>query len=342
MANWMIDASKLDDEQLEVLDLSPDIPKIVKGCAGSGKTVLAVHKADRIRKKEQGTFYILVYTRALRTFIDDGIIELGIPDTRVLYEWQWRRQGAPEADYLLIDESQDFSAADIALFNKKAKKAVIFFGDTAQQVYPNKIIYENNQRDLTVTIEQIKAITGFDIIQLPNNHRLPESVAKLAQCLLPKHEDIVSNCKKKGGDKPVLKKFNSPSEELDWIINMINNENLKDVGILLPENVQVKLVYEYLEKKRLRAGVRYSENHRVHESLNFTGDTPNIMPYHSSKGLQFETVFLPFCEDTIENYFWQNPFYVAITRTMKSLFFTHSETLSPFFLKFPKDLYQSI
>ena len=227
-------------------------------------------------------------------------------------------------------------------FNKKAKKAVIFFGDTAQQVYPNKIIYENNQRDLTVTIEQIKAITGFDIIQLPNNHRLPESVAKLAQCLLPKHEDIVSNCKKKGGDKPVLKKFNSPSEELDWIINMINNENLKDVGILLPENVQVKLVYEYLEKKRLRAGVRYSENHRVHESLNFTGDTPNIMPYHSSKGLQFETVFLPFCEDTIENYFWQNPFYVAITRTMKSLFFTHSETLSPFFLKFPKDLYQSI
>ena len=69
MANWMIDASRLDDQQLEVLELPSNEQKIIKGCAGSGKTVLAVHKADRIRKKQQGSFYILVYTRALRAFI---------------------------------------------------------------------------------------------------------------------------------------------------------------------------------------------------------------------------------------------------------------------------------
>ena len=137
----MIDASRLDDEQIEVLDLPSDEAKIIKGCAGSGKTVLAVHKADRIRKKEEGSFYIIIYTKALRAFIQDGIDELWIPDTRVLYEYQWRAQGSPNADYLLIDESQDFSEDDIAFFKSKANVAIIFFGDTAQQVYDTKIDY---------------------------------------------------------------------------------------------------------------------------------------------------------------------------------------------------------
>ncbi len=54
------------------------------------------------------------------------------------------------------------------------------------------------------------------------------------------------------------------------------------------------------------------------------------MPYHSSKGLQFKTVFLPFCEDSIADTFWKKAFYVALTRTSENLIITYSNNLTPF------------
>ena len=344
MSSWMIDASKLDDDQVDVLELPSSEAKIIKGCAGSGKTLLAVHKADRIRKKEQGTFYIIVYTKALRAFIQDGIDSLGIPNTNVLYEWQWREAGNPDADFLLVDESQDFAADDIELFKRKAKIAVIFFGDSAQQVYNNKLNYEgSSSAKKTVTVEQIKMLTGLDVITLSFNHRLPESIAKVAQYLLRTGEDIVSRCTKKGGDKPIVKRLASPEDELNWIIDIINNEKLKDVGILLPLNSQVKYVFDFFQSKGMRAGVRYKQNKKVYESLDFKGNIPNIMPYHSSKGLQFETVFLPFCTDYVSGAFWRNPFYVALTRAVKTLNVSYTNTLSPFFNEIKdKTLYQNL
>jgi superfamily I DNA/RNA helicase len=344
MSNWMIDAAKLDDEQLEILELDPNDAKIVKGCAGSGKTVLAVHKADRVRKKALGSYYILVYTRALRAFIQDGINELGIPDANVMYEWDWRiRRNSPSADYLFIDESQDFSEQDIRFFVSKANKAVVFFGDSAQQVYADgKINYVDQTRENTVNIEAIQKITGLAAIKLKFNHRLPESVAKVAQCILASGEDIVSNCMKKGGDKPVLKKFTSSTAELDWIINKINNEQLTEVGILLSENTQVKFVHDYFQSKGMKAGVRFSQDGKVIEALDFKGNISNIMPYHSSKGLQFDTVFLPFCEENIQGGFWRNAFYVALSRTCKTLVITHTNGLSPFFSEISSSLYQKL
>ena len=125
-------------------------------------------------------------------------------------------------------------------------------------------------------------------------------------------------------------------------MNKIENENLKDVGILLPENPQVLAVFNYLQTKGQMAGVRYSENQRVHEALDFSGNIPNIMPYHSSKGLQFETVFMPFCGSNITGIFWRNPFYVALTRTVKTLIITYTGLPSSFFHEIDRTLYQII
>lgn len=88
--------------------------------------------------------------------------------------------------------------------------------------------------------------------------------------------------------------------------------------------------------------MRYSENGHVNEALDFSGDISNIMPYHSSKGLQFETVFLPFCGSYINGTFWRNPFYVALTRTVKTLIITYTGAPSPFFNEIDRSLYQII
>jgi superfamily I DNA/RNA helicase len=225
MADWEINVP-LDIPQENVLRSNES--KVVIGSAGSGKTLLAVHKAKNIQASQKGTFYVIVLTRALRAFISSGVRKLEIPNTKVLYAWEWKeRYNCPSADYIMIDEAQDFGEEDINRFKEKANKMVLFFGDTAQQVYES-----TTNGDLCVSMEEIKAITELAEIALSGNHRLYPSIAKVAQ-YLNHDEDIVSNCKKSGGNKPVVKQFGSQSEELDWIVEQIKNRQLKDVGILV-------------------------------------------------------------------------------------------------------------
>ncbi len=48
--DWMIKESELDDDQIKVLMETLDKSCIVAGCAGSGKSVLALIKAQRVQK----------------------------------------------------------------------------------------------------------------------------------------------------------------------------------------------------------------------------------------------------------------------------------------------------
>ncbi len=331
MADWQINVP-LDIPQENVLRLNES--KVITGSAGSGKTLLAVHKAKNLQASKKGTFYFIVLTKALRRFISSGVQALNIPDTKVLYAWEWKKYDCPSADYIMIDEAQDFGEEDINLFKDKAKKVVMFFGDTAQQVYEN-----TTKGDPCVSMDDIKSITALDEITLLRNHRLYPAIAKVAQYLNP-DEDIVSKCTKSGGSKPIVKQFDSQSEELDWIVEQIKDRQLKDVGILLPRNMAeeegnidgVFETFNYLKDKGLSLGVKYTKNKSAVENLDFKSDTVNIMTYHSAKGLQFKTVFLPFCESDIDDYFWQKAFYVALTRTSENLIITYTNEITPFLL----------
>lgn len=73
--------------------------------------------------------------------------------------------------------------------------------------------------------------------------------------------------------------------------------------------------------------------------LDFNSDNPKLMTYHSSKGLQFEHVFLPEC--TVEGEEDRNPLYVAITRSYGALYIMHSGNLSSLFDAVPKDVYDT-
>ena len=47
--DWMIKESELDDDQIKVLTATLDKSCVISGCAGSGKSVLALIKAQRIQ-----------------------------------------------------------------------------------------------------------------------------------------------------------------------------------------------------------------------------------------------------------------------------------------------------
>lgn len=70
--DWMIIESELDEDQIKVLNAVNDKSCIVSGCAGSGKSVLALIKAQRIQREKGNNYQIIVYTKALCNYMNAG------------------------------------------------------------------------------------------------------------------------------------------------------------------------------------------------------------------------------------------------------------------------------
>lgn len=70
--DWMVKVSELDDLQREIFYADLDKSGIVSGCAGSGKSVLALLKAQRIQQEKGTNCQVIVYTKALNHFMEKG------------------------------------------------------------------------------------------------------------------------------------------------------------------------------------------------------------------------------------------------------------------------------
>jgi superfamily I DNA/RNA helicase len=338
--DFYVKEEELDDFQVKIINMHTKSSFIVKGCAGSGKSILALWKAKQIQESGS-SFLFVIFTKALKQYMKDGISQIGLSANNVENYNQcfyWKKNGDSwekgdwkkgEYDYLIVDEAQDFSKEDILLFKSKATKALLLYGDSAQQLYKFKL-------DKTViSMNEMAHITNFSTEQLVFNHRLPKKIARLAEYINNESDDLENRCKKEGNELPKILKYTSLNAELDAISEIIKNRNFEDIGILLQNNASVKNVADYFTSRGLNVEAKVNDN----VELNFNSSNPKIMTYHSSKGLQFEAVFLPEC--TVSGQDDRNPLYVAITRTYQSLYVMYSGRLSSFFDAIPTNLYET-
>lgn len=146
--SFYVKDSELDDYQVKVINKRTDNSYIVKGCAGSGKSILALWKAKQIQEQGKGSYLYVVYTKALKRYMSDGIKQIGLRESNVAnfdacFMWgrgddgiltrgSWKKGSY---DYIIVDEAQDFSEEDILLLKSKTQKALLIYGDTAQQLY---------------------------------------------------------------------------------------------------------------------------------------------------------------------------------------------------------------
>ncbi len=272
----------------------------------------------------------IVFTKALMQYMADGIKEVGISQRNVDYHWHWvNRAGCPSADYIIVDEAQDFSKEDIELFRSKARKALLLYGDSAQQ------LYTFIQDKKTVSMEDIQYFTKFPVEQLVFNHRLPKKIARVAQYINSENDELEERCTEEGTEKPKILEYPTIEKQYDAIIELIQNKHMEDVGILFRHNDAVEEAYNYFKEHGMNVEAKYGQ----FMDLDFTSDNPKLMTYHSAKGLQFENVFIPEC--TVEDDDNRNPLYVAVTRTYRSLYIMHSGNLSSLFDDVPEDLYDT-
>ncbi|MDY5859326.1 MAG: 3'-5' exonuclease [Porphyromonas sp.] len=318
--DWMIKESELDDDQLHVLMETLDKSCVVSGCAGSGKSVLALIKAQRVQKERGDDYKVIVFTKALCRYMNSGRRELGLKN-EFYYHWDWvNRKGCPSAEYIIVDEIQDFSEVEIDQFIQATGKNFFFFGDTAQSIYEGL--------KTTVAVDEIRDIvpigTKVKNWELYRNYRLPLPVARVVQAVgidLPPF--IESVYKSRETAMPVFLKCPTLGEQIATIHRIISQRGLTDVAILLPTNKDVLRIYQNLEE----LGGNYELKCNAQDDLNFTSSNPKIMTYHSAKGLQFEAVFLPCIENFSGEEKDRKALYVAMTRTYRNLYVLYTGRL---------------
>lgn len=341
--DWMIKESELDEDQIQVLMATLDKSCIVSGCAGSGKSILALIKAQRIEREKGKNYKIIVYTKALCNYMNEGRKMLGLTNSFV-YHWEWKnRQYCRGADYIIVDEIQDFTEQEVKEFINAAGKHFFFFGDTAQS------LYEGMKR--TVKVEGINRLLPNDSLaksfELYRNYRLPIDVARFAQYVgVDLSPFIESTYKSDENEKPRILRYGDFGDQVEAISRIIKAKGFKDVAILLPTNDKVKEVGNTLSRLGQNVELKYKEdrdgNSTNVETLDFSTENPKVMTYHSAKGLQFEAVFLPCLEDFHDDGDGRRKaLYVAITRTYRYLYVMYSGNLPGVLSRIPQNLYKT-
>ena len=340
--DWMIVESELDDDQLKVLMATNDKSCIVSGCAGSGKSVLALIKAQRIQKEKGDNYQIIVFTKSLCNYMNAGRETLGLHND-FYYHWQWKnRMGCPNSDYIIVDEIQDFTSDEIQDFINSTDKNFFFFGDAAQSIYPDKM-----------PIQAINRLFSYDRepknFTLYRNYRLPIPVARIAH-YVGLDIDIFDEKTYKSKETAVPKflKYPSLKGQVNAISEIIEQNNLIDVGILLPRNEDVRAICSLLNENEINYEVKFNDKLDWHNSVNnldFNTTNPKVMTYHSAKGLQFEAVFLPnirpLSDSEEERIPEQKALYVAMTRTYRYLYIMYTGDLPEPLSKVPSNLYST-
>lgn len=319
-----VDENSMDDDQLDLIEYTNDKSMLVAGCAGSGKSVIAMHKAEQLYAEGEDVI-LIAYTKSL-----NGFMRVGKPDAsfRFYYYHQWKKLNMPKADYIIVDEIQDFTREEIQEFIAATKKCFLFFGDTAQSIY-------RQYGKQTMTIAQISEMTGLNTLQLFNNYRLPRPVAKITQNYVgvdvPEYKEKVYQ--NKGSELPRFVHTETLEEEFRSIVQIAAQHPNKSIGILYHSNESVLQMSKQMIERGFQCEFKYNdtdgEKHNV-SNLNFNTLIPKILTYHSAKGLQFDIVILPQYNGAfdVES---KKALYVAMTRTMHKLYVLYStpELLSP-------------
>lgn len=323
MPRWMIPVNKLDSEQRQFIDV--EVKKQgniwINGYPGSGKSVLLIHSvSDQLHGTSNVSICIVLFTHSLIQLFNTGIKELGLDRSKIsVMTYQQFKKDDKKYDYIYCDEVQDLPKSVLQKMKSQSKK-LILAGDSNQSIYD----CDPSSKEPVAKTTEIVSTTSAGIWELNTIHRLTKSLIELVAKLLPSMENILSsrtNLTKK--DTSVrLVRASSEKEEVEYIASMAKEAISADesVAIILPTHIDIiRFVnifinskglqqWQVIEDKYGKPNFAQFNMHLKRLKVNFEyigngyGDLYNsgqignaiLMTYHSSKGLDFDNVFLPF------------------------------------------------
>jgi superfamily I DNA/RNA helicase len=351
--NWLPPENELDVQQREFLNsLFTNQDNLwIQGFPGSGKTVLLLYAAKRIKDSNSGAKILFIeFTHALIKMLEAAIDQLPYDDIHVVtyYDFVKNNHGEKVYDYVLCDEVQDVPGIVLERM-KECSRRVIIAGDVNQSIYETDPQWNKK----TCTPQEIQSLLQPRATSLNIIHRLTPRIIKAINSFLPEMNILA-------GRHPMIKKnvqirlwkAENQFREAKYILDQANDAiNVGDsVGILLKYHVQIvkfanmvlsnygKVQWE--EKKDDYGDIDFNalNNHLRDNGIpmqyiaNGYGsflENPHLITlttYHSSKGLDFDSVFMPFCNEPTkpETFMTKTLFMVAMTRSRQNLYLSYT------------------
>ena len=339
----MVPERLLGESQLEVLRRCSNAGgghHWIRGFAGSGKTVLLVHLIDRIlAANDKARICVAVYTHALKDLIGTGVSERYRTRVPVMTFDQLLAKGRTY-DWIMLDEVQDIPADKLRRIERLARH-IVAAGDTDQSIYDKCSTADQIQscldpqaHHLTVLYRLTQKIRDVARVVMPNSgietaatHRMQQVDVTLAHADSIKRENewVWENLRKHSRvGEPAVALFSRHNDIKRFIRYVCEQEDA-------PEPAFDEKGYDSVNKALQENGVPLQYLGNDCGSLRESDGRPiaYLMTYHSAKGLDFDTVFLPHLAK--ERTFWKDNegidrrlFFVGLTRSRKNLFLSYS------------------
>jgi DNA helicase IV len=301
------------EEQFEVLEHPLDESLFVVGPPGSGKTVLAVQRADMASEwTEDEPVLIVTYNRMLRRLL--YLLNEGAVDTRTMHSFVWadylRRTGmpvptepndsyaymwtemlarlrharvVPDSSHLVVDEGQDLPKGFFAYVSHYVARALTVFADDDQAL--------SQQR---TTLEQIKRAANLDDpIILKRNHRNTPEVAAVAEHFHSGRLPAAEVTRRANGELPRLIR----SRDTDYTADLVSRWRQTrggTIGVVVHRNQPTGTELHRKLKARL-PGSRvdiYRNDEQNEDSTNIMQDGVTVLNKKSVKGQEFDAFFI--------------------------------------------------
>ncbi len=336
MSFYIPNYSDLVLEQLDIINLSTDRDWVIQGGPGTGKTVMAIFRAQQVAKYKKTV--ILVYNRPLKLFLEKAVKGTRC-EVKTYNEWladvyyecfgsktfphiskydpdypQIERElfnVGVRFDHTIIDEAQD-CPIELVRTVKRLSKNITCFVDPNQEILNNKT--NSTQLIKTICVEAPYLLTR----NFRNTKQVRDASTVFCQDGTPARAFIQ-------GNKPTMVKCTDYDDQTDYICQFCLNNRESTIGIIVdpgPTGYKLWKTYEELNDRLGSFMPVQMYKAMVNTDFDFSQTGVQIFSYGTMKGLEFDHVIIPridavyASDDTKKNF---NQLYVATTRPRKDL-----------------------
>lgn len=247
-------------------------------------------------------------------------------------------------DYVLIDEAQDFTFVKMMIAIGLSRKSVGIAMDANQRIYQNywklkDLGIKSYSRGLNKSFRCTKQIDRFaDVLRQNNLKNLDQD---------EKNEHVEPE---REGSLPVVVKTEDLADQERLIKTIIQSRKQNtSLAVLFYSRWEIERFSSILSKEGIyhECIMGKSDNQSSERTYSVTGAGVKLCTIHSSKGLEFDTIVIPFFNygkyptkyknDKMEDFSeedhinqFRNLTYVAMTRARKRLFVTYYQKPSMF------------
>jgi DNA helicase IV len=330
----------LSAEQIAVMNLELDRNHVVRGAPGTGKSVLALYRAQAADAAGEAVMLVM-YNKTLVSYTERAAQQLGLAGVRVktFHSWfstffkkQYGLRAPQDAPYkydwptcleialadgkgahgtgphVIVDEGQDFPPQAYA-FLRIAAATLTVFADENQRI-----------TNTNSTVQEICSAVGVvTAAELTLNYRNALQVAQVAAHFDPSLRGGVTQLadpSRKGGTPRLAQAPEGPegiAQVAKYIRNIQRRQPSWSIGVLLPRKIHQRDYYDALVAAGAQDVALYSSDPEVMKGrrpIDFTEPGVRVINQLSAKGLEFDLVFLP------ELQTMRNPAEVEFVRQM--------------------------